>query len=199
MRSAFSTLIGFFLTPGGVFVMGVLDSSLIFFLPMGLDFVVILLAARHPELVWLIPLLAAFGGVVGAGFTFWLGRKVGEHGLTRLIDERQLTRVQKKIERSAAPSIAALALIPPPFPFTPFILAGGALGLNAWRFLSALAAVKLVRYGTESALAARFGTRILGWMESTVFEVIVGVFIVLAVGGSAVSAAVLLRRRKRAD
>ena len=194
MRAVFSSLLAYFLTPGGVFVMGILDASIVFFLPLGLDFVVILLAARNRDLAWLYPVVAASGFVLGAAITFWFGRKVGEHGLSRLIDKRRLDRVRGRIEHSAAPTIAALALIPPPFPFTPFILAAGALRLDTWRFFATLAAVKLLRLGAASALAVRFGSGITRWTESTVFEVVVGIFIVLAIGGTIVSGVMLLRR-----
>lgn len=195
VRSVFSSVLAYFLTPAGVFVLGVLDSSLVFFMPMGLDVVVILLAARNPDLVWLIPLLATGGGLAGSAVTFWIGRKVGEHGLSRLIRPSRLERVQRRIRRSAAPAVAALGIIPPPFPFTPFILAGGAFGLSVWRFFSTLAAVKLVRFGLESLLAARLGTRIVQWTESTAFEVAIGVVIVLALVGTGVSIVLLFRRR----
>ena len=38
MRSFFYSLLGYFLTPGGLVVMAALDSSSIFFLPLGIDF-----------------------------------------------------------------------------------------------------------------------------------------------------------------
>ena len=41
--------------------MGALDSSMVFFLPLGIDFVVIILAARKPELFWLYAPLATAG------------------------------------------------------------------------------------------------------------------------------------------
>ena len=62
MRGLFYSFLGYFLTLPGVVVMGALDSSLVFFLPLGIDFVVILLAARKPELFWLYAILATIGG-----------------------------------------------------------------------------------------------------------------------------------------
>jgi hypothetical protein len=53
MRAFFDSLIGYFLTPGGLVLMAALDSSLVFFLPLGIDLVVVLLSAREPELFWL--------------------------------------------------------------------------------------------------------------------------------------------------
>jgi membrane protein YqaA with SNARE-associated domain len=199
VRAFISSFFGYFLTPAGLFAMGVLDSSLVFFMPMGLDFVVILMAARNPELAWLYAILAAAGGVVGSGFTFWIGSKLGEHGLSRIVDRAQLERVQKRVRKAAAPSLAALAIIPPPFPLTPFILAAGAFKLNRWRFFGSLAAFKLLRYGTESALAVRFGRGITEWMDSTVFQVVVGLFILLVIVGTIGSAVVMVRKIRRSD
>ena len=199
MRAFFASIFGFFLTPGGLLVMGVLDSSLVFFMPLGLDFVVILVVARNPEQAWLYPLIAATGGVIGSAITFWIGRKLGEHGLSRLVDGRRLRRVQDRIHHSTPLAVAALAIIPPPFPLTPFILAAGAFGLNTWRFFTGLAVFKLLRYGTESVLAVRFGEGITTWMDSTTFQVVIGLFIVVVVAGTIVSAVKLVRSTRHPD
>jgi membrane protein YqaA with SNARE-associated domain len=197
MRSLFYSLLGYFLTPAGLVLMGALDSSLVFFLPLGIDFAVIVLAARKPELFWLYALLALAGSLAGAIATFWIGRKLGEHGLTMLIKPSRLEQVRKRVSHHAAVSVAALAIIPPPFPFTAFVLTSGALGLNAWVFFTTLAGVRAVRFVAEAGLAARYGKGILSWMQSTVFEVIVGVLIALAVIGTIVSAVTVLRKTGR--
>src|SRR5256885_382073 len=121
MRAFFFSILGYFLTPAGVVLMGVLDASLIFFLPLGIDFVVIIMAARKPDLFWLYPLLATIGSIAGAALTFWIGRKAGEVGLARLVNPKRLEHVKNCVNRGAA-VVAALAVIPPPFPFTPFVL-----------------------------------------------------------------------------
>jgi membrane protein YqaA with SNARE-associated domain len=197
MRSFFYSLLGYFLTPGGLLLMAALDSSLIFFLPLGIDFAVIILAARRGELFWLYALLASAGSLAGAAATFWIGRKIGEHGLSKLISPSQLKRAQQRIGNSAAMSIAALGIIPPPFPFTAFVLTSGACRVKAWPFFATLAGVRLARFAIEAALAARYGRRILVWMQSTLFEVIVGILIVLAVGGTVASAVALWRSTRK--
>jgi membrane protein YqaA with SNARE-associated domain len=193
MRSFFDSLLSYFLTPGGLILMGALDSSLVFFLPLGIDFVVVILCARNPELFWLYALLATVGSVIGAAATFWLGRKVGAVGLSRLINPSRLHRIERRVSHSAAVSVAALAIMPPPFPFTAFVLTSGALRADPWAFLMTLAGVRLLRFGVESALAARYGRRILAWMESTTFEVVVGALIVLAVAGTIASGVAVWR------
>jgi membrane protein YqaA with SNARE-associated domain len=197
MRSFFYSLLGYFLTPGGLVLMAALDSSLIFFLPLGIDFAVIILTARKPELFWLYAVLSTVGSLAGAAATFWIGRKVGEHGLARLIKPSRLERVQQRVGHSAAISVAALGIIPPPFPFTAFVLTSGACRVNAWTFFTALAGVRLVRFLVEAGLAARYGRRILVWMQSSVFEAFVGVLIVLAIAGTIVSAVALWRSTRR--
>lgn len=201
MRALFHSLLGYFLTPLGMIVMGALDSSVIFFLPLGIDFVVIIMTARKPDLFWLYPLLATTGSLIGTAVTFWLGRKLGEHGLSRLVKPSRLKRVQERVTGGAAVSVAALAAIPPPFPFTAFVLTSGALKVDAWRFFTTLGGVRLMRFGVESWLASRYGRGILAWMKSTTFEVVVGVLIALAIVGTVVSAVAVIRstRSHRSD
>lgn len=195
------SLLRYFLTPVGLLLLGALDASVVFFLPLGIDFVVIILSARKPELFWLYALLATLGSILGAGFTFWLGRKVGEAGLKRLLKPSTLKKVEHRVGHSAAATVAALGIIPPPFPFTAFVLVSGACRINPWQFLSALAGVRLVRFLIEAGLAAYYGRGILTWMQSKTFTGLVVTLTTLAIVGTIVSAIAMyrsVRRDKRA-
>lgn len=186
-------LIGYFLTPAGLVLLGILDSTLVFFLPLGIDVVLILLCARHPEMFWAYALLATAGSLTGAAGTYWLGMKVGEDGMSRWIGKGRLNRVRGRVSGKAAAGVAALAIIPPPFPFTALVLASGAFALDAWRFFTTLGAVRLLRFGLEGALAAWYGQQIIDWMETPAFEITVGALIVLALAGTIVSAATVFK------
>lgn len=196
MRTWFFSVLGYFLSPLGIVGMGILDASMIFFMPLGIDFVVIVMTARKPELFWWYALLATAGSLIGAAGTYWVGKKAGEKGLSRFVRPRRLERVKARVNRGAV-VVAGLALIPPPFPFTPFVLAGGALGMNPWSFFSALGAARILRFGAEAALAYRYGSQILRWMKTPTFQTAVGVFIALAVIGTVVSAVMVYRGSKR--
>jgi membrane protein YqaA with SNARE-associated domain len=196
MRGFFFSVLGYFLSPAGVVLMGILDASMVFFLPLGIDFIVIIMAARKPELFWLYALLATIGSLIGAAGTFWVGKKAGEKGLTRFVGARRLKRVTERVNRGAF-VVAGLGLIPPPFPFTPFVLASGALGMNPWSFFAALAGVRIFRFGIEAALASHYGSGILRWMKTPAFQMVVGVFIALAVIGTIVSAVLAWRSSAR--
>jgi membrane protein YqaA with SNARE-associated domain len=196
MRAFFFSILGYFLSPPGIVLMGILDASMVFFLPLGIDFIVIIMAARKPELFWVYALLATLGSVIGAAGTFWVGKKAGEKGLSRFVRPRRLDRVKARVNRGAF-VVAGLGLIPPPFPFTPFVLASGALGMNPWSFLGALAAVRVFRFGVEAALASHYGTGLIRWMKTPAFQTVVGVFIALAVIGTIVSAVMAVRGSRR--
>ena len=196
MKALFQSLLSYFLTPGGLVVMGALDSSLVFFLPLGIDFVVIILSARHPELFWLYAPLATAGSVLGAGLTFWIGRKVGEHGLSKIdqpeaaeADPRAREPESGRERRGAGHHPAAVSV-------HRVRADERRLRVNAWSFFTTLAAVRLLRFGVESALAARYGRRVLWVMESPTFTVIIGVMIGLAVVGTLVSAVAVYRGSK---
>jgi membrane protein YqaA with SNARE-associated domain len=189
----FGSFFAFFLTWWGAFLLGALDTSMLFFLPFGIDAVVIFLAARDRDLFWVYPILATSGSAAGAAITFWLGQKAGEHGLERMLPSRRLERMRCKVRDRGAIAMALPALLPPPFPLTPFILTCGALSVDRTRFFLTFSAMRLLRFGIEAALAVRYGRGILRVLQSDGFRVVIIAFVVLALIGTTVSAVLLWR------
>ena len=188
---------GFFVSWWGIFLLAVLDATMLFFLPFGVDALVIYLAARNGMLFWLFPLLATAGSVTGAAVTFWIGGKVGAPGLERLVPRRHLDRFRNRVKKRGAAALACAGILPPPFPLTPFVLTCGALEVNRWIFFGTFAAMRLIRFGTEAILARVYGRGLLRVLESQAFQAVVVVFIVLAIVGTTVSAVLLWRRTRR--
>lgn len=193
MRSFTHWIITLCASPAGVIVLAALDSTLFFSLPFGIDAAVILLSAKLHALAWIVPLLATAGSVAGAWLTFWMGKKMGEKGLDRFVDARRLERIHTKIARSGAIALAALDFIPPPFPFTAFVLAAGALEVKRVTFFVTLVGVRIIRFGVEAALAVYYGRRIIGWMESDSFHDVVAVLMIAAFALTAFSLVKLIR------
>jgi membrane protein YqaA with SNARE-associated domain len=186
-------LFRFFLSWWGAFLLAALDSSMMFFMPFGIDALVIYLAARNESTFWLYPLLAAAGSLTGAAITYWIGRKVGEVGLERLVPARRLNRLKCRVNDSGAIAIAVPALLPPPFPLTPFLLTCGALDVDRPRFFITFGVVRLLRFSAEAVLARIYGRRVLAVLQSDTFQTVVVGFIVLAVIGTTISAVMLWR------
>ncbi len=167
-------------SPVGVFVLAALDSTLFISLPFGIDAAVIILAARMRQTWWVVPLLATAGSIVGAALTFWMGVKIGERGLDHWVPRKRLARVRARVREKGAIALAVLDLIPPPFPFTPFVLAAGALEVKPRLFFITLIGCRVLRFGAEAAFAAVYGPSILSWLDSDLFHDIVMFFIAIA-------------------
>src|SRR5438309_7522398 len=181
MRSVSQWIVTLCASPVGVVVLGALDSTLFFNLPFGIDAAVIILAARLHDWWFTVPLLATGGSVAGAALTFWMGVKFGERGLDRWVSEKRLEQIRKRVRESGAIALAVLDLIPPPFPFTPFVLAAGALEVKAKTFFLTLLICRLFRFGLEAALALVYGRRVIAMLDSDLFHDIVTFFIVAAI------------------
>lgn len=184
---------GVFLTWWGPFVVGALDSSLVFFMPFGVDALVIYLAARDENFFWIYPLLATAGSLAGAAMTFWVGHKAGEMGLDRLVPTRRLERLRCRVRESGALALAVPAVFPPPFPLTPLVLTCGALNVNPRLFFSMFAAMRLLRFSVGALLARVYGRGILRVFQSDTFQMVAVAFVAVAILGTLVSAVILWR------
>ena len=149
----------------GLWLLAALDSTMVFFLPFGIDIAIIILASRSHELFWLYPILASGGSLCGAAITYYVGRRLGEAGLEHFVPKNQLNGFRRRIEDKGAVALAVLDLIPPPFPFTACILAAGALKVSTPIFFITLGATRLLRFGVEAVFAYFYGRQIIGWDE----------------------------------
>src|SRR6476660_3446317 len=140
-----------------------------------------MLSSRRPALFWFYAFLVSACSVLGAATTYYLGRRIGEAGLERFIPAGRLKWAQARLQYKGEIAMAALGLIPPPFPFTAITLTVGTLGLSAVRFLVALFGFRLVRFGSEAALAAVYGSQIVQWMRSDLFRNVAYVFMALLI------------------
>src|SRR4030095_1446298 len=102
----------FFLTWWGAYVLGALDATMVFFLPFGIDALVIYLSARDGRLFCIYPLLATAGSVTGAAVTYWIGHKGGELGLERLIPRGRVERFRRRVQNGGAGAMAGPAVTP---------------------------------------------------------------------------------------
>ncbi len=196
MHRFFVSIFSLFLTPHGVLVLSALDSTMLFFMPAAIDTAVVVMSVRDRDFFWLYPVLAASGSVAGAALTFALGHKVGEPGLKRWISEPRLKQVRHKIDHHGVVAMGMTAVLPPPFPLTPFVLASGAFGLNKRKFFLTLAASRLLRFGTESLLALAYGRRILAWLKSDISDYALSGLVVLALVGTTITLVQVVRKAK---
>ena len=154
----------------GVFVLAIVDSSVIPIpLPGSTDLVLLLLAAFRSQSIAspIIFASCAFAGSVICGYTTWAaGKKGGEAALDRLGKGRFVRRVQGWVKRNGMLSVALASLLPPPVPLMPFLLAAGALGLSRGRYLISYCTARAVRYGTVAWLGYKYGRQVIHFWQS---------------------------------
>jgi len=145
----------------GVFVVSVIDASVIPLpLPGSTDLLVLLLAARHST-PWLVVLAAVSGSVLGGYFTWSAGKKGGEAMLERYVPKRFREPLSRWVKQHGITSVGTAAILPPPIPLLPFLLAAGALGVSRKQFFWSFSVVRTVRYGLIAWLGATYGRRVL--------------------------------------
>lgn len=183
----------------GLLVLGILDSSFLF-APLGNDLLVVAMSARYHSLARALYYagMSTIGSVLGCLLVDMVLRKPGEKGLERHLPRKRIDYLKKKIEKNAAWALIVASIAPPPFPFTPFIMAAAALQYPRKRMLLITGAARMVRFTALGVLALIFGRKILKWAENDVVQGVLIGLIVLCVIGSVISVIGWIRRSRSA-
>jgi membrane protein YqaA with SNARE-associated domain len=178
----------------GLVLLGVADNSVI---PLtgSMDVLTIYLAARHRQTWLYYALMATLGAVIGGYITYALARKGGKQAMERKLSKRRAAKVYATFERWGFWAVAVPALLPPPFPFVPFLIAAGALQYSREKFLGALTLGRLVRYSIVAGLGALYGTHIVRFF-SRYYKPALTILIGLAVLGGGLTLIQYFRWKK---
>jgi len=177
----------------GLVLLGIADSSVI---PLtgSMDVLTIWLAASHRSWWLFYAMMAALGAVLGGYITYRMARKGGKQALERRFSKRRINKVYKKFERWGFGAVAVPALLPPPFPMVPFLLAAGAMQYPEKKFLGALALGRGVRFTIIAALGAIYGRHIISFFRQY-YRPALGLLIAIAVVGGVASLIGYMRLR----
>jgi membrane protein YqaA with SNARE-associated domain len=188
MNYVLRVLAGFFFSLGGFgLLLGVLDSSFLLFLPLGNDLLVIALTAAHPNRMLYYVLMATAGSVAGVDFTRWLSAKGGRKGLEGDRKSKRLAYVERKVKDNGGIAIATAALMPPPFPFTTFIVVAAVLQYPRRKMLAIIAGCRGLRFAVEGSLALIYGRKIIQMAQSPYVQDFIIALVVISIVGSALS------------
>jgi membrane protein YqaA with SNARE-associated domain len=169
----------------GLFFVSLIDSSIIPLpVPGSTDLLLILLVVHRANPV-LAAVAATVGSILGGYLTWGTGSKGGEAALQRYLPKRFAKRLSGWVERNGTLAVTASALIPPPFPLMPFLLAAGALGVSRRRFLISFSLARTFRYSLVAWLAAVYGRAVTrafrhylaGW-STTIMWIYLGLVVV---------------------
>jgi membrane protein YqaA with SNARE-associated domain len=172
----------------GLLALGVLDSSFLF-APLGNDLLVVALSARGRS----IPLavyyagMSTVGSVLGCMLVDVIFRRAGEKGLEKHLSTSRREYVKRKVGSNMAWTLVLASIMPPPFPFTPFIMAASALQYPLRKMLTVVAAARMVRFTAIGVLACFFGRRILRWADQPAVQIGLVVLTIFCIVGSVIS------------
>jgi membrane protein YqaA with SNARE-associated domain len=162
-RGARSPFLHFLFSFGlfGIFLVSIVDSS---FVPLPIpgvtDIMIIVMSAQHQNVILLV-LLATIGSALGGYFSHLVGQRGGMAFLEKRIPPRTFKRVCQWMESHAILSVALPAILPPPMPLSPFVLAAGALRMSRKKFMIAFTVSRCLRHALAAWLGVHYGGHIV--------------------------------------
>jgi membrane protein YqaA with SNARE-associated domain len=167
--------------PWGILLLAVLDSAGIPVIE-GVDFLVVMISARHPHTGYLSALLAIAGSVIGSLVLFYLGRKGGEVYLNEKTQSAWAKRFRHWFHHYGGLTVFIPALVPIPLPLKVFVISAGALGMKRRHFVAIMLAARIPRYLGLAYLGTQLGARPVEYLKQHVWGLVgfsVVVFLVL--------------------
>ena len=178
----------------GLVLLGIADNSVV---PLtgSMDVLTIWLAAKNRDLWPYYAFMATAGAVLGGYITYALSRRGGEEAIERRLNKQKAQRLFRRVRRWGFATIALTAVLPPPFPMVPVLLAAGGLQYPRKKFLGALALGRGIRYFLAAGLASIYGRQIERFF-ARYYEPALLILIGLAVIGGIVTLFEYLRMRR---
>src|SRR5260370_19636909 len=109
--------------------------------------------------------MAAIGSVVGGYMTYALGRKGGKEALEKKLPHEKAKRIYRTFEKYGFWTLFIPALLPPPVPFTPFLVAAGALNYPKKKFFAAVGVARAIRYFALAYLRSIYSKEFFGFFH----------------------------------
>lgn len=148
----------------GLILLGLADNSIVP-MPGSMDALTIVLSAHQKDWWPYYALMATIGGIVGAYVTYGLGFKSGEQALEKKVSKKQAERICKIFKRYGFWSLFVPALLPPPVPYSPFLIVAGALKYPKRYFLIAVGLARAIRYTLLAWLGSMYSKQIFGFFH----------------------------------
>lgn len=145
----------------GIFFVSIVDSS---FVPLPVpgitDIMVVVLAAQHANLILLLALTTT-GSALGGLFSHKVGQAGGMALLEKHVKPSILNPVCNWMNKHAILSVALPAVLPPPMPLSPFVLAAGALNMRRRTFMISFTVSRFLRHAAAAAIGVYFGPHVI--------------------------------------
>src|SRR5215472_2097623 len=181
----------------GLVALGIADNSVV---PLtgSMDVLTIWLAANQRSLWFYYAMMATIGAVLGGYITYALARQGGKEAIEHKFHQQKAEKIVLRFQRWGFWSVFTSAVLPPPFPLVPVLLAAGAMQYPRRKFLGALAAGRGVRYSVVAGLGALYGDSIVSFF-SRYSKLALLILLGLAIIGGIITLFEYRRSRRKPD
>src|SRR5215470_7829720 len=179
----------------GLILLGVVDNSP-FPVPGSMDALTVILSA-HQKAWWpYYAAMATAGGTLGAYLAYALGKEGEQEALEKRLPRQKAEKFRRIFDRYGYWSIVVPALLPPPFPFSPFPLVAGIMQYSRKKFLIAVGVGRGIRYFILAYLGSRYSKQIFGFFHEY-YKPVLWTLVALAVLGAIVAIWWLWKRKRK--
>jgi len=172
----------------GLLLLGIADNAPFFSAPAGsVDVFLIVLAAHQPHWWAYYAFMATVGEVLGGYLTYQISERGGQQTFEKKLGKTRAEKLHKRFEKHGFVTVFGGAILPPPFPFTPVLMAAGTMQYPWKKFLSALTAGRAVRFFIAAYLAREYGQRMINFFSryyKPMEQALIALAIVAALGAA---------------
>ena len=150
----------------GLILLGLADNIPFASAPPGSeDVFLILLSAHHPEWWVYYAFMAIVGEVLGGYLGYRLAAKGGQQTLEKKVGKPRAEKIYKQFDQRGWLTVFTGSVLPPPFPFSPIVMAAGVMQYPRKKFLSALFTGRTARFFTVAFLGRVYGQQMIGFFS----------------------------------
>jgi membrane protein YqaA with SNARE-associated domain len=146
----------------GLILLGLADNAPFVSAPPGSeDVFVIFLSAHRPQWWVYYAFMATVGEVLGGYLSYRVAVKGGQETLERKVGKPRAERIYKHFEKRGFLTVLTGSILPPPFPFSPVVMAAGVMQYPWKKFISALSAGRAARFFAVAFLGRVYGQQMI--------------------------------------
>jgi len=146
----------------GLILLGLADNTPFVSAPPGSeDVFLILLSAHHPHWWLYYAFMATVGEVLGGYLGYRLAAKGGQETFEKKVGKPRAEKIYKYFEKRGYLTVFTGSVLPPPFPFSPVVMAAGVMQYPRKKFLSALLAGRAARFFAVAFLGRVYGQQMI--------------------------------------
>ena len=170
----------------GLILLGLVDNTPFVSAPPGSeDVFLILLCAHHPHWWVYYAFMATVGEVLGGYLGYRLSAKGGHETFEKKVGRPRAEKIYKYFEKRGFLTVLAGSMLPPPFPFSPVVMAAGVMQYPRKKFLSALFTGRTTRFLIEAFLGRVYGQQMIAFFSRhyrPLLYVLIAVLVTAGVG-----------------